>query len=52
MFGSGYLDIPTMAKAGIVMNLLGLILIAMVTLTLGVRVLGISSGMVPSWAVP
>jgi sodium-dependent dicarboxylate transporter 2/3/5 len=52
MFGSGYLDIPTMAKTGIVLNLLGLILIAMVTLTLGVRVLGISPGMVPSWAVP
>jgi sodium-dependent dicarboxylate transporter 2/3/5 len=52
MFGSGYLDIPTMAKTGIVMNLLGLLLIAMVTLTLGVRVLGISPGMLPSWAVP
>jgi sodium-dependent dicarboxylate transporter 2/3/5 len=52
MFGSGCLDIPTMARTGIVMNLLGLILITLLTFTLGLRVLGISPGVVPSWAVP
>lgn len=52
MFGSGCLDIPTMAKTGIVMNLLGLILIVLIMFTLGVRVLEISPGLVPAWAIP
>jgi len=52
MFGSGCLDIPTMAKTGIAVNLLGLILITLLMFTLGVRVLGISPGTVPVWAVP
>ncbi len=52
LFGSGYLDIPTMAKTGIFINLLGLILIPLLTFTLGVRVLDISPGLVPAWAVP
>ncbi len=52
MFGSGCLDIPTMAKTGIAVNLLGLILITLLTFTLGVRVLDISPELVPVWAVP
>ena len=49
---SGCLEIPTMAKTGIVVNLLGLILITLLTFTLGVRAPDISPGIVPSWAVP
>jgi sodium-dependent dicarboxylate transporter 2/3/5 len=52
MFGSGCLDIPTMAKAGFVLNLLGLVLIALLVFTVGPRVLDISPGLVPLWAVP
>jgi sodium-dependent dicarboxylate transporter 2/3/5 len=52
MFGSGCLDIPTMAKAGVVLNLLGLILIVLIMFTFGVRVLDISPVHVPAWAVP
>jgi len=52
MFGSGCLDIPTMAKTGFAVNLLGLILITLLMFTLGVRVLDISPGTVPVWAVP
>jgi sodium-dependent dicarboxylate transporter 2/3/5 len=52
MFGSGCLDIPTMAKTGIVVNLLGLILITLFVFTLGVRVLDISPRAVPVWALP
>jgi sodium-dependent dicarboxylate transporter 2/3/5 len=52
MFGSGCLDIPTMAKTGIAVNLLGLILITLFMFTVGVRVLDISPGTVPVWAVP
>jgi sodium-dependent dicarboxylate transporter 2/3/5 len=52
MFGSGCLDIPTMAKTGLAVNLLGLILITLFTFTLGVRVLGVSPGTLPMWATP
>jgi sodium-dependent dicarboxylate transporter 2/3/5 len=52
MFGSGCLDIPTMAKTGIAVNLLGLILITLFMFTVGVQVLGISPGTVPPWALP
>ena len=52
MFGSGCLDIPTMAKTGIVVNLLGLILIPLFMFAVGVPVLGISPGIVPPWASP
>ncbi len=52
MFGSGCLDIPTMAKTGIVVNLLGLILITLFMFTVGVHVLDITPGIVPAWAAP
>jgi sodium-dependent dicarboxylate transporter 2/3/5 len=52
VFGSGCLDIPTMAKAGIAVNLIGLILIPLLMFAIGVPVLGISPGVLPSWAVP
>lgn len=52
VFGSGCLDIPTMAKTGIAVNLLGLILITLFVLTVGVHGLGISPGVLPPWAVP
>jgi sodium-dependent dicarboxylate transporter 2/3/5 len=51
MFGSGCLDIPTMARTGIVVNLLGLALITFILFSVGIQVLGISPGEVPAWAV-
>ena len=41
-----------MAKTGIVLILLGLILIALIMFTVGVQVLDISPALVPAWAVP
>jgi hypothetical protein len=41
-----------MAKTGIVVNLLGLILITLFMFAVGVPVLGISPGIVPPWAAP
>ena len=52
MFGSGCLDIPTMAKTGIAVNLLGMVLITFFMFAVGVPILGISPGVVPPWAVP
>ena len=50
VFGSGDVSIPQMARAGIVLNLLFVVLIALVTYTLGPLVLGIELGTLPGWA--
>ncbi|MGE0488297.1 MAG: DASS family sodium-coupled anion symporter [Vulcanimicrobiota bacterium] len=41
VFGSGYLTIPQMAKAGFWLNLVGVILITLVTILVGVPVFGL-----------
>ena len=50
VFGSGDVSIPQMARAGILLNLLFVMLIALVTYTLGPLVLGIELGTLPGWA--
>jgi sodium-dependent dicarboxylate transporter 2/3/5 len=50
VFGSGDVSIPQMARAGILLNLLFVVLIALVTYTLGPLVLGIELGTLPGWA--
>jgi len=50
VFGSGDVTIPQMARAGILLNLLFVVLIALVTYTLGPLVLGIELGTLPGWA--
>ena len=50
VFGSGDVSIPQMARAGIVLNLLFVALIALVTYALGPLVLGIELGTLPAWA--
>ena len=56
---TGFLAIEATAKlwghsqtAGFVLNLLGLVLIALLVFTVGPRVLDISPGFVPEWAIP
>ena len=39
VFGSGLLNIPKMAKAGIALNLVGIVLVSLVALTLAPRFL-------------
>src|SRR5699024_1764232 len=41
-YGSGYVSIPQMARAGIWLNLIGIVLISMATLTLAVWVLDLT----------
>ena len=48
--GSKWVTIPKMAKTGIGLNLIGVVLITAVTLMLTTLVLGISIGELPSWA--
>ncbi len=50
VFGSGDVSIPQMARAGVVLNLLFVVLIALATYTLGPLVLGIELGTLPGWA--
>jgi sodium-dependent dicarboxylate transporter 2/3/5 len=50
VFGSGYLTVPTMAKAGFGMNLIGIFLITFFIYIIAVPVFGISLSGLPSWA--
>ncbi len=50
VFGSGRLTVGEMARAGIVLNLIGVLVIALVVYFLGSVVFGIDAGVVPEWA--
>jgi solute carrier family 13 (sodium-dependent dicarboxylate transporter), member 2/3/5 len=51
VFGSGMVRIPQMARAGIWLNLIGVVLVTLVVYTLGLVVFNIDPGTVPDWAV-
>jgi sodium-dependent dicarboxylate transporter 2/3/5 len=51
VFGSGYVGIKDMIRAGIWFNLLGILLVTLVFLLLASTVWGIELGTVPDWAV-
>lgn len=50
VFGSNRISIPEMARAGIVLNLFGALVIASVVYTLGLVVFDIDPAAVPAWA--
>ena len=50
VFGSGYVTIPQMARAGVWINLLFIVSIVGLMYTVGLYVFGIQPGVVPSWA--
>jgi len=52
VFGGGHLSIPQMAKAGLILNLIGALLITALVYFLGITVFGIEIGEMPAWAVP
>lgn len=49
IFGSGYVSISDMAKAGVVINIVGAVLITILTYLLAIPVFNITPGMLPSW---
>ncbi len=49
-FGSNRLSIAEMARAGLALNLLGALVIAVAVYTLGLTVFGIDSSVMPDWA--
>lgn len=50
VFGAGHVTIPQMARAGIVLNLIGVLLVTAVTYFLAVPVFGITFDQPPVWA--
>lgn len=51
VFGAGHLTVPQMARAGILINLVGVILVTLVTYLLAVPVFEITFGAPPDWAL-
>jgi sodium-dependent dicarboxylate transporter 2/3/5 len=49
VFGSGRINIKHMVRTGIIMNIIGIIVVALVFYTLGYAVFGIDPGVVPDW---
>lgn len=52
VFGSGRIQIWQMVKVGIVLNLIGVVVIAVIFLTLGLPIFDIDPGAAPDWAAP
>ena len=50
IFGSGRVRIAEMAKVGLLLNLIGVVVITVVFHILGVTVFGIETGVLPDWA--
>ena len=50
VFGTERIKIADMARTGILLNLLGVLVVATVVYTLGLSVFGIDPGALPSWA--
>ncbi len=49
VFGSGYLTIPQMAKNGLLMNLIGVLIVTAVTYLIAIPAFGIVLGHMPAW---
>jgi sodium-dependent dicarboxylate transporter 2/3/5 len=50
VYGSGYITIPQMARAGAALNVLFIVLITVLAYTAMAAALGVSPGQVPAWA--
>ena len=51
VYGSGVMTIPQMARAGLILNVLFVLLITLLTTTLVSLVFGVEFGVLPDWAV-
>ena len=50
VFGSGWVTIPQMARAGAAMNLIGVVVVTIIVYFIGTAVFGISLSQLPGWA--
>jgi di/tricarboxylate transporter len=52
VYGSGYITIPQMARAGFGLNLVFVVLVTLLTYTVAMWVFGIRAEVLPAWALP
>jgi len=52
VFGSGHIPLGKMVKAGLIMNVIGIVLVTITILTLGTLVFNITGGMPEGWLTP
>jgi sodium-dependent dicarboxylate transporter 2/3/5 len=52
VFASGHLHVPYMARAGLVVNLVGVVLVTVVTYTVALPTLGVEIDRLPAWTPP
>ena len=50
VFGGGHLSVPQMARAGVLLNIIGVVLVTLITYFIAVPVFGIVFGEMPVWA--
>ncbi len=50
VFGAGRITVPQMARAGFLVDIMGVLLVTALMYLIGVHVFGIQSGVVPDWA--
>jgi sodium-dependent dicarboxylate transporter 2/3/5 len=50
IFGSNRIQIATMVRTGFVLNMIGILMVVLITWLLGKGVLGIEPGLIPGWA--
>lgn len=51
VFGGGHINVAQMARAGLLINLMGVVIVTLLTYFVAVPVFGIEFGEVPDWAV-
>jgi len=49
VFGTGYITIPQMMRAGVLLNLVGIVLVTLLAYFVIVPVFGIDIGGIPEW---
>jgi sodium-dependent dicarboxylate transporter 2/3/5 len=52
IFGTDRIRIATMVRTGFLLNMIGILVVALVTWLLGSSLLDIQPGVLPSWASP
>jgi solute carrier family 13 (sodium-dependent dicarboxylate transporter), member 2/3/5 len=50
IFGSGQVTVQQMARAGLILNLIGVVLVTLTVYTLGIKIFGITPTELPAWA--
>lgn len=52
IFGTNRINIATMVRTGFMLNMLGILVVALVTWLLGSSIFDIEPGVLPAWAIP